>query len=77
MHPRQYTVAQIYARLNAMIREREDTGFRVAISATLLDSANPFEPSRKRRPKSIVTLAVVGAGALALIFMYFSLHAGR
>ena len=64
MEPEYQTVSQMYERLMLMIRQRNDTGFRLAVNDAVLQPRNPFEPSNKRRPKPTVVLA--------LVFFYFS-----
>jgi hypothetical protein len=77
MNPEHYTVAQVYARLNAMIRQRNDTGFRLAVSDALLEPRNPFESAKRRRPKLPVAIALSLLVVLAFIFVYFSFWPGR
>ena len=63
----------MYQRLQSMIRQRHDTGFRLAVTDALLEPSNPFEPSEKRKPKATVAMSGLVLVALALIFLYFSL----
>ncbi len=77
MNPEQHTVAQVYARLDAMIRQRNDTGFRLAVSDAVLQARNPFETKPKRRLKVPIAIAFGLALALALIFVYFSFPSKR
>jgi hypothetical protein len=77
MNSQYYTVAQTYVRLEAMIRQRNDTGFRLAMSDALREPRNPFEPRKRRRPKVVVAVAVSFFVFLALIFAYFSFRPGR
>jgi type VI protein secretion system component VasF len=77
MNPEQHTVAQVYARLDAMIRQRNDTGFRLAVSDAVLQARNPFEPKPKRRIKVPVAIAFVLLVVLALVFVYFSFSSKR
>lgn len=72
MNPEQHTVAQVYARLDAMIRQRNDTGFRLAVSDAALQVRNPFETKPKRRLKVPIAIAFGLVVVLALIFVYFS-----
>jgi hypothetical protein len=39
------TVGQMYERLRLMIRQRNDTGFRLAVTDAVLEPRNPFEPA--------------------------------
>ena len=66
------TASQMYGRLLLMIRQRNDTGFRLAVNDAVLQPRNPFEPSNKRRPKPTVAIAVGLFVVLALVFFYFS-----
>jgi hypothetical protein len=77
MKPECHTVAQMYERLQVMIRQRNDTGFRLAISDAVLEPKNPFEPQKRRRPRAAVAVAVGLFLVLALIFVYFSFQKGR
>lgn len=77
MQPEYQTVEQMHDRLLTMIRNRRDTGFRVAVSDTLLEPRNPFETAKKRRPKAGVSVAVGLAVVLIVVFLYFSLRSGK
>ena len=77
MQPEYQTVEQMHDRLLTMIRSRCDTGFRVAVSDTLLDPRNPFEAVTKRRPKAGVAVAAGLAVLLIAVFLYFSLRFGK
>jgi len=75
---RQYqTVPQMYARLQSMIRQRADTGFRRAVAEAVLQPANPFEPQKKRLPKQGLSIGILVLLVLALAFLFFSFHPGR
>jgi hypothetical protein len=71
------TVGQMYERLRLLIRQRNDTGFRLAVTDAIFESRNPFEPANKRRPKSVVAIMLILVVILALIFLYFSFHHAR
>jgi hypothetical protein len=71
------TVPRMYERLQAMIHQRKDTGFRRAVADTTLQPRNPFEPSTKRRPKIGLGLVAGLALVVAAIFVFFSFHHGR
>ena len=71
------TVAQMYARLHSMIRQRADTGFRRAVAEAVLQPSNPFEPQKRRLPKQGVSIGISVFLVLAMIFMFFSFHPGR
>src|SRR5215470_11398727 len=68
MEPRYQTVAQMYVRLQSMIRQRADTGFRRAAAEAVLQPANPFEPQKKRLPKQGVSIGIA-TGAQLFEFM--------
>ena len=72
MQPEYQTVSQMYQRLLLMIRQRNDTGFRLAVTDAILQPRNPFEPVNKRRPKPAVAIAISLFAVLALVFLYFS-----
>ena len=72
MQPEYQTVSQMYERLLLMIRQRNDTGFRLAVNDAVLQPRNPFEPANKRRPKPSVAVTVGLLVLLALVFFYFS-----
>jgi type VI protein secretion system component VasF len=75
MEPQYQSVSQMYERLLLMIRQRNDTGFRLAVNDAVLQPRNPFEPVNKRRPKPTVAIGTSLVVVLVLIFLYFSLHA--
>jgi hypothetical protein len=77
MNPAQHTVAQVYARLDAMIHQRNDTGFRLAVSDAVLQAKNPFETKKKRPVKVPIAIAFALLVVLVLIFVYFSFSSGR
>ena len=72
MKPEYQTVSQMYERLLLMIRQRDDTGFRLAVTDAALQPRNPFEPANKRRPKPAVAITISLFVVLALVFLYFS-----
>ena len=72
MEPEYQTVSQMYERLLLMIRQRDDTGFRLAVTDAVLQPRNPFEPANKRRPKPAVAIAISLFVVLTLVFLYFS-----
>jgi hypothetical protein len=72
MEPEYQTVSQMYERLLLMIRQRDDTGFRLAVTDAALQPRNPFEAANKRRPKPAVAIAISLFVLLALVFLYCS-----
>ena len=73
MEPHYQTVAQMYVRLQSMIRQRGATGFRRAVAEAALQARNPFEPQKKRLPKQGVSIAISVLLVLALVFLFFTL----
>ena len=76
METRYQTVGEMYERLQLMIRQRGDTGFRLAVRDAVLKPQNPFEPANKRRPKPALAIVISVVLALAFVFSYFSFHHG-
>ena len=76
METRYQTVGEMYERLQLMIRQRGDTGFRLAVRDAALNLRNPFEPANKRRPKAVFIVVISVFLALTLVFLYFSFHHG-
>ena len=76
METRYQTVGEMYERLQLMIRQRGDTGFRLAVIDAVLQPRNPFEPANKRRPKPALAIVISVILALAFVFSYFSFHHG-
>ncbi len=76
MEPQYQTVEQMHERLMEMIRQRRDTGFRIAAADALLEPRNPFEPA-KRRPRTGMAVAAGLGIFLIAVFLYFSFHSAR
>jgi hypothetical protein len=76
METRYQTVGEMYERLQLMIRQRGDTGFRLAVRDVVFEPRNPFEPANKRRPKPALAIGISVVLALAFVFSYFSFHHG-
>jgi hypothetical protein len=72
MEPEYQTVSQMYERLVSMIRQHNDTEFRLAVTDAVLQPRNPFEAANRRRPKPAVAIAIGLFAVLALVFLYFS-----
>jgi len=72
MEPEYQTVSQMYERLVSMIRQHNDTEFRLAVTDAVLQPRNPFEAANRRRPKPAVAIAISLFAVLALVFLYFS-----
>lgn len=77
MEPQYQTAAQMYVRLQSMIRQRGDTGFRRAVAEAMLQPRNPFEPQKKHLPKQGISIGISVLLVLALVFLFFSFHPGR
>jgi hypothetical protein len=76
LETRYQTVGEMYERLQLMIRQRSDTGFRLAVRDAALQPRNPFEPANKRRPKPALAIVIGVFLALVFVFSYFSFHHG-
>ena len=76
METRYQTVGEMYERLQSMMRQRGDTGFRLAVRDAVLQPRNLFEPANKRRPKPVLAIVISVGLALAFVFSYFSFHHG-
>jgi hypothetical protein len=74
MEPDYQTVPEMYERLLLMIRQRNDTGFSLAVVDNTLDPKNPFECEMRRKPKAGIALGGGLALVLGAIFVYFSFH---
>jgi hypothetical protein len=77
MEPEYLTVSQMYGRMQTMIRQRKDTGIRLAAADSLLEPRNPFTLRSRRRPKPVVALIAFAPIAFMAIFLYFSFHHGN
>lgn len=77
MQPEYQTVEQMHERLLTVIRSRRDTGFWVAVANAVLEPRNPFETTRKQRPKTGIAVAAALAFLAIAIFLYFSLHSRK
>jgi len=74
MEPEYQTVSRMYERLLLMIRQRNDTGFRLAVTDAVLQPRNPFESANKRRPKTALAIAISLFVVFAFVFLYFTLQ---
>jgi uncharacterized protein involved in exopolysaccharide biosynthesis len=74
MEPDYQTVPQMYERFLLMIRQRNDTGFSLAVADNTLEPKNPFEPEARRKPKTGIALGGGLGLVLGAIFVYFSFH---
>jgi hypothetical protein len=77
MHPEYQTVDQMHERLLTMIRSRRDTGLRVAVANAVLEPKNPFETTKKQRPKTGIGIAAAMAILAIVVFLYFSMHSRK
>ncbi len=69
------TAGQMHQRLLTMIRNRQDTGFRIAAANATLEPRNPFETETKRKPKIWIAIGAGLALTLVAVFLFFSLDA--
>ena len=68
-----FTVKEVHAEFEKLLRDRRHMGLRNLMGDTLLDPRNPFQKKR-RKPKRWV-VAVCGIALLGLlIFSYFHLR---
>jgi hypothetical protein len=71
--PGVFTVDEVHAEFEKLLRDRRHMGLRNLMGDTLLDPRNPFQKKR-RKPKRWV-VAVCGIALLGLlIFSYFHLR---
>ena len=77
MEPQYQTVAQMYMRLQSIIRQRADTGFRRGVAEAVLQPRNPFELQKRRLPKQTVSIVISVLLVLAMVFLFFSFYLGR
>ena len=71
--PGVFTVKEVHAEFEKLLRDRRHMGLRNLMGDTLLDPLNPFQKKR-RKPKRWV-VAVCGIALLGLlIFSYFHLR---
>ena len=71
--PGVFTVKEVHAEFEKLLRDRRHMGLRNLMGDTLLDPQNPFQKKR-RKPKRWV-VAVCGIALLGLlIFSYFHLR---
>ena len=71
--PGVFTVKEVHAEFEKLLRDRRNMGLRNLMGNTLLDPRNPFQKKR-RKPKRWV-VAVCGIALLGLlIFSYFHLR---
>jgi hypothetical protein len=71
--PGVFTVKEVHAEFEKLLRDRRHMGLRNLMGDTILDPRNPFQKKR-RKPKRWV-VAVCGIALLGLlIFSYFHLR---
>jgi hypothetical protein len=71
--PGVFTVKEVHAEFDKLLRDRRHMGLRNLMGDTLLDPRNPFQ-KKQRKPKRWV-VAVCGIALLGLlIFSYFHLR---
>ncbi len=74
---RPVTASEVLSRLEASMRRRADLGLRSRLANLLLESRNPFDPERRRKPKmeTVVLWSLFALVVAALLF--FNLAAPR
>ncbi len=67
---RPVTAATVLAGFEASMKQRSDLGFVNRVANVLLESRNPFEPTRRRKPKmeTVVFEALFVLVVAALLF---------
>jgi hypothetical protein len=70
---KEFTQLEIRSWLRGYLKGRTDLGLGEAVSAMVLEPANPFEPQAPRRPRKAFVLAVFCLLALLGVFVHFNL----
>ncbi len=70
---KEFTQLEVRLWLKDYIKGRPDLGLREAVSAMVLEPANPFEPDAPRRPRKAFVLAVLCLLAFLGVFVHFNL----
>jgi hypothetical protein len=70
---KEFTQLEVRSCLRAYLKGRTDLGLGAAVSAMVLEPANPFEPQAPRPPRKAFVLAVFCLLALLGVFAHFNL----
>jgi hypothetical protein len=70
---KEFTRLEVRSWLRGYLKGRTDLGLGVAVSAMVLEPANPFEPEAPRHPRKAFVLAVFCLLALLGVFVHFNL----
>jgi hypothetical protein len=70
---KEFTQLEVRSWLRGYLKGRTDLGLGVAVSAMVLEPANPFEPEAPRHPRKAFVLAVFCLLALLGVFVHFNL----
>jgi len=71
--PRQLTVSELRAELEANLRARPELGLWKAIVDLVFEPPNPFDRSARRQPKKEFVLLCVLIISSACVFLYFNM----
>ena len=63
---------EMHERVMVAFRKRIDIGLMNAITNSVQEPPNPFQPEEKRRPKRGFVIAVVIGGMILGSFVYFN-----
>jgi hypothetical protein len=70
---KEFTQLEVRSWLRGYLKGRTDLGLGAAVSAMVLEPANPFEPEAPRHPRKAFVLAVFCLLALLGVFVHFNL----
>jgi hypothetical protein len=70
---KEFTQLEVRSWLRGYLKGRTDLGLGAAVSAMVLEPANPFEPEAPRHPMKAFVLAVLCLLALLGVFVHFNL----
>ena len=70
---KEFTQLEVRSLLKEYLNDRPDVGLGKAVSAMVLEPANPFETEAPRHPRKAFVLAVLCLLALLGVFVHFNL----
>jgi hypothetical protein len=70
---KEFTQLEVRSWLRGYLKGRTDLGLGAAVSAMVLEPANPFEPEAPRRPRKAFVLALFCLLAFLGVFVHFNL----
>jgi hypothetical protein len=74
---RPVTPAEVLAGFEARMQQRPDLGLLNRAANLLLDSRNPFEPSRRRKPKMETVIFGTMVALMVAALLFFNLAAPK